>query len=219
MSQAHEPITQERLLHSGAIARARSLADRAALMQVAGDLAQAIDLQGQALAIIAAQIPADPLAASMLTSLGRMHEALGDPTGAFAHHRQALGILRAALGEDHPDTATCMSNIGYVLLALGDPGATRPYYEQALAIRMRALGPAHTDTGLSLYQMGCLLQTLGDLDGALTHCAQALRICAAGLGDGHPATQMIRMTIASLDSMAGTAAAPQPAPERTRAAT
>jgi tetratricopeptide (TPR) repeat protein len=209
MSQAHEPTIRERLLNSDAIAQARGLADRAALMQVAGELDQAIALQEQALAIASAHMPGDPLVASMLTSLGRMHEALGNPAGAVAHHRQALGFLRSALGEDHPDTAASMSNIGYVLLALGDPEATRPYYEQALAIRMRALGPAHTDTGLSLYNMACLLQTLGDLDGARAHCAQALTICAANLGEGHPATQMIQTTIASLGGLAGPASMQQ----------
>ena len=47
--------------------------------------------------------------------------AKGDYDQALDCHTKALGITRAALGEDHPDTATSYSNLFNLRRAKGHP--------------------------------------------------------------------------------------------------
>jgi len=116
-----------------------------------------------------------------LNLLGRYEEAL-------AFKEQALTIRRAALGEEHPDTAASLNNVGYTLGALGRHEEALEFQEQALAIRRAALGEKHPDTAASLSNVGSTLAELGRYEEALAFQKQALTIRRAALGEEHPDT-------------------------------
>jgi Tfp pilus assembly protein PilF len=87
---------------------------------------------------------------------------MGDMAAAQPYYERALVITEAALGPDHPDTATSLNNLGALLKAMGDLAGARPYYERALAIAEKALGSEHPHTELFRKNLRLLEEELED---------------------------------------------------------
>ena len=58
-------------------------------------------------------------------------------------HVQATEILRAALGERHPDYATSLNNLASLYQAMGRHAEAEPLFRQAVDILRSTLGPSH----------------------------------------------------------------------------
>ncbi len=70
----------------------------------------------------------------------------GRPGEAEPLLQRALAIREAALGAEHPDTATSLNNLAGLYQDLGRPGEAEPLMQRALAIREAALGADHPST-------------------------------------------------------------------------
>ncbi|HEU5055022.1 MAG TPA: tetratricopeptide repeat protein, partial [Kofleriaceae bacterium] len=100
--------------------------------------------------------------------------------------RRALAILRAALGDGHPEVAQALTNLAAVKSTRGDQRAAAALEEQALTLRRRAHGGEHFQVGRSLNNLGNYAAADGRWAEAARSLEPAARILRASLGDEHP---------------------------------
>jgi tetratricopeptide (TPR) repeat protein len=124
--------------------------------------------------------------ASSLNKLGILYSDMGDYKAAEPYYRQALGIRKNALGEEHPDYASSLNNLGDLYFDMGDYKASEPYYQQALEVRKKALGEDHPDYASSLNNLGNLYKNMGDYKAAEYYHRQALEINKKTRGEADP---------------------------------
>jgi tetratricopeptide (TPR) repeat protein len=105
---------------------------------------------------------------------------------ALRLQQRARAITEAALGPDHPTTATVLGNTASTLDALGRHAEALPLKQRALAITEAALGADHPDTGLRLDNLAHTLWLLGQPTDALPLQERAAAITEAALGPDHP---------------------------------
>ncbi|SDZ24524.1 Tetratricopeptide repeat-containing protein [Geodermatophilus africanus] len=121
---------------------------------------------------------------------------------ALPLHQRALAIIEAALGPDHPDTATVLASLASTLGELGRHTDALPLEQRALAIIEAALGPDHPDTATVLASLASTLGELGRHTDALPLEQRALAVTEAALGPDHPATALLRDNLAAtLDAL------------------
>jgi tetratricopeptide (TPR) repeat protein/V8-like Glu-specific endopeptidase len=135
----------------------------------------------------AAQMLLDDLdKAFLLGSLG-VWEYVSDRYGkALAYHSEALQILRAALGENHPSVARSLNNIGNCYRSQGNHAGALKMHGEALKIRRAVLGENHLDVAQSLHNIGGCYRSQGNYTEALKLCGEALKIRRAAWGENHP---------------------------------
>ena len=150
---------------------------------------------------LATQFPAG----SQPQTLGRIqnqfavfHDSQGQHHQALALRQSALEIYDAALGPDHPYTATAVANLAVTYWRLGRHAEALPLEQRALQITEAALGPDHPDTALRLGNLAVTYRELGHADKALPLEQRALQITEAALGPDHPDTATL------LNNLAGT---------------
>ena len=140
--------------------------------------------------------PANNTVAFNLDAQGRYAEA--DPL-----YRKALDIHRAALGENHPDTATSYSNVASNLNAQGRYAEAEPLYRKALDIRRAVLGKCHPDTAQSYNNVASNLNAQGRYAEAERMAQNALTIAMSlrnrEASNGRNATSP-NDTLANIDS-------------------
>jgi CHAT domain-containing protein/Tfp pilus assembly protein PilF len=112
----------------------------------------------------------------------------GDLAAAAALFRQALADQRAALGEDHHDTAGFLNNLGATLYQQHKPAEAEPLFRQALAVRRKALGERHPLTAASLSDLATSLEAQDKHAEAEPLVREALAARRAVLGSAHPLT-------------------------------
>jgi tetratricopeptide (TPR) repeat protein len=117
---------------------------------------------------------------------------------ARATLQQALAIIRATDGPDHPNAAAILHTLGLVLRDLGDLAGARKRLELALAINKAAYGPDHPAVAGDLADLGGVLEELGDLAGAYRCQKRALAAFEAAHGTDHPD---VAITLASLGNL------------------
>ena len=78
-------------------------------------------------------------------------------------YRRALAIREAALGPDHPGTATSLYNLAVLLLAKARYAEAEPLYRRALAIDEKAYGPDHPKVAMDMRNLAELLRDQGAL--------------------------------------------------------
>ncbi|HET6583140.1 MAG TPA: serine/threonine-protein kinase, partial [Nannocystaceae bacterium] len=133
--------------------------------------------------------------AGILNNLGAVHGSRGDHVRALEYFQRAHAIKAAALGPEHPDTATCMSNLAVTYERLGENERALELYGDVVEIRTRAFGPEHADVAVALHNLGSIESNLGHLDEALELYARALAIKRATLGAEHPSTAITESNI------------------------
>jgi tetratricopeptide (TPR) repeat protein len=119
--------------------------------------------------------------ADALRARGRYREA--EQAG-----REALALLKKALGEGHPATATAYSVMAYNLEVQGKYAQAQPLYAKALAIHQKALGENHPETAISLNNLALNLDAQGKYPRAQPLFEKALAIRRKALGEDHPRT-------------------------------
>jgi tetratricopeptide (TPR) repeat protein len=87
-----------------------------------------------------------PSVATSLNNLAELLKTQGKYDEAEPLYRQAIGVWRTALGEEHPLVATGLNNLAVLLWNTGRSEEANVYGRQALAIATRALGPSHPKT-------------------------------------------------------------------------
>ena len=81
-----------------------------------------------------------------MNNLAAILRDLGQPEQARPLQEQALAIIEAAYGPDHPDVATHLNNLAAILRELGQPEQARPLQERAITIGQAQRSTAtHTD--------------------------------------------------------------------------
>jgi len=118
-------------------------------------------------------------------------------TEAISFAERALAIREAALGADHPDTATSLNNLAVLYESQGRYAEAEQPYKRALAIRESGLGPDHPDTARSLNDLALLSVSQGHYGEAEPLLQRAFAIAESVLGPDHPDTAT------SLNNLAG----------------
>jgi len=138
--------------------------------------------------------------------------------GAYARAlpllEQALAITEAALGPDHPGTATAMGNLAGTYRELGRAADALPLHERALAITEATLGPDHPGTANQLNNLAATYRELGRAADALPLHERALAITEATLGPDHPDTAIRLKDLAAIYRALGRPADALPLAER-----
>ncbi|MEU4163971.1 tetratricopeptide repeat protein [Actinoplanes sp. NPDC026670] len=135
--------------------------------------------------------------AATLSSIGRVHNGLGDLHEAMACYERALPILREV--GDPAGEATALNNMGTAFAKLGDQERALAVYELALAIS-REIGD-RVGEAATLNNIGSGYKALQDLERALAFHEQALRIV---LDTGHrPGEAVSRFNIAMIHRKRG----------------
>jgi tetratricopeptide (TPR) repeat protein len=124
----------------------------------------------------------------MQNQIGMFLYSQGDYTRAQLLHESARRIAEAALGTDHPTTASMLGNLAATYTALGRPTEALPLDERALRIAQAALGANHPTTASMLANLAATYTALGRPTEALPLDERALRIAQAALGMNHPTT-------------------------------
>jgi Tfp pilus assembly protein PilF len=113
-------------------------------------------------------------AAGLLNQAGVYLRGRAQFAEARAALENALAIREAALGPDHPDTATSLGNLAGVLRAQGDLAGARTRFERALQV-LRQRGPEDDEARLLRLVAGFDLSQ-GRLSSAVARLRAALRI-------------------------------------------
>jgi serine/threonine protein kinase len=146
---------------------------------------------------IDAKFPKQPLVqASILWTLGRTFNGVGDHEQAIAHLQRARALVAGKLGPDHPDTLTSMSDLALAYQAAGKPDFAVPLYQEALRKMSAKLGPDHRITLQSANNLVVTYLEAGKLNLALTLLQETVAKMQAKLGPDH------RTTLAGMGNLA-----------------
>ena len=147
----------------------------------AGDDAAQTYLE-RALSLRRAATPDGVEVADLLNKLGGVALRRGDAAGARARYEEALRIVVAQLGPDHPSSAITRANLCYLDAQAGKLAEARACQEQVLAVLERALGPDHPQVAWALNEVALVQRDQGDLEGAVQRFERALAIWEHGPG-------------------------------------
>jgi tetratricopeptide (TPR) repeat protein len=112
--------------------------------------------------------------------------AQGDYRQALRLRQSALAVAEAALGPDHPSTATALGNLAVIYWRLDQFADALPLAERALAVTEALLGPDHPDMAVRLGNLAATYRALGRVGDALPLEERALAVTEAALGPDHP---------------------------------
>lgn len=164
--------------------RASLLVARGAVASDEGQVDQALQYVGEALAIYRRTLsPHDLAVAKAETVLGNALTGKGDFEGARDHLQRSLAIMRRVYGDLHPNVALGHMNLG---VAYGEKGRVleeHEEYQAALAILERM--PDHRFYLDVLNNMGTLESSLGHVDSASEHLEAALVLQVRKYGEEH----------------------------------
>ena len=184
---------------TGLIEAAR-LGELAAVLDVAGAYAEAIDLYRRCLAVREQHLGPDDLEVALtLNNIGSLALVLDDFAGARAVLERSAAIYTRGLGPDHPDLARVLGNLGAALVGLGDYAAAQQTCARALAIREHALGPDHPAVAYSLGSLALADYHAGDLATAHALLTRALALRERSLGATHPLVATTLVDLALID--------------------
>jgi len=155
---------------------AASLVNLAVVRRAQGDIAGALQLQREALAIREKQLgPEHPDVATSLNSIAALYSAQDDYAAAAPLLTRALAIREKALGPDDRHTAQSLNNLALLYAAEGHYAEAEPLYQRAVAIFEQRKDSADLATALENY--AALLEETGRTDAAreMEQRARALR--------------------------------------------
>ena len=92
-----------------------------------------------------------------------VYHSQGAYSQALCHDEEALKILRAVFGDNHPDVATSLNNIGSVYYSQGAYSQALSHCEQALKILRAVFGENHPNVvATCLDNIGLIYYSLGE---------------------------------------------------------
>jgi serine/threonine protein kinase/tetratricopeptide (TPR) repeat protein len=140
---------------------------------------------------------------SILVSIGRTYEAIGEYPKALELLTRAHDAYRRAFGADHPETMNALSHLALCYRRLNKPEQAAAGLEQVYAFRARRYGPEDRKTVETLIYLGGVQRSLGDLPRAIAALEQGSAILAKTLGPDHRDAIAARGTLAWLYLHAG----------------
>jgi tetratricopeptide (TPR) repeat protein len=151
---------------------AASLVNLAVVRRAQGDVAGALQLQQEALAVREKQLgPEHPDVATSLNSIAALYSAQDDYAAAAPLLVRALAIREKALGPDDRRTAQSLNNLALLYAAEGHYAEAEPLYQRAVAIFEQRQESNELATVLENY--AALLDETGRVDAAREMDARA----------------------------------------------
>ena len=123
--------------------------------------------------------------ATAVGNLGTAMRQKGDYDRAIELHAEALALVEAHYGADHPETAFALRRHGVTLSYAKEHEAALAQLERSLALHRQAQGDENIDVAVALDGMGRALRALDRLDEALARHEEALSIWRKELGNEH----------------------------------
>ena len=102
----------------------------------------------------------------------------------FALFDEAIDVLVAALGEDHPSVATALNNQGLDLKSRGELARALAKYEHAAECWTRTLGPDSPVVAVAWSNMAIVHKKMGNLDAAVRLFKKALEVDRKAVASG-----------------------------------
>jgi tetratricopeptide (TPR) repeat protein len=125
--------------------------------------------------------------AHALDKVGKFLRSAGEYAASEQLLKEALSIVEATLGADHPETADALSILGNVMLERAEYRLAAPILQRALSIYETSF-PDSEKLATSLDSLAILHYSLGEYDKAETLLRHALDIDERKLGHEHPKT-------------------------------
>lgn len=154
----------------GALAEADALEvtrNAGAVQFLHGDHALAIATLSDGIDAALTADPGGPMAPRMLFSRAAAYDQTQDYVAARADLEQAIAIVEARLGRNHPGLLEYSINLGSVLRRLKDLDGAREVLERAMQGFEALHGPNHPDLGLTRLNLSAVYVEQGDLSSAL----------------------------------------------------
>ncbi|NEU71152.1 tetratricopeptide repeat protein [Hassallia byssoidea VB512170] len=123
---------------------------------------------------------------SVFLGLGRFYEGQGLYAIAEPWYKQCVEVVKASLGEEHPDVAMSLNNLALLYSDQGRYSDAEPLLIQALELNKRLLGEEHPDVATSLNNLALLYSDQGRYSDAEPLYIQALALRKRLLGEEHP---------------------------------
>jgi len=121
--------------------------------------------------------------AAIYNHLGTYYLQHRDHVTAMDNFNEALVILKANVGEDHPYVLTVTHNVAACMLGLGQWQQAEALQRKLIVAKQRVLGPDTQPVGQSWEAIAGALANQGKLDEAADAYQESLRIFAARLGE------------------------------------
>lgn len=122
----------------------------------------------------------------------------GDAVLAESRLRQAIDILKATLGDTHPDTGDRIRMLGDLLAGQARYSEAISLLREALATAERSYGPTDLATALELHTLARAYSLAGQPRRAEPLLRRAMRIYLDALGPTHPSVRITRSTLAAV---------------------
>jgi serine/threonine protein kinase len=185
------PVLTEALAAGRAIGKpdlrlAQTLSDLGVLRKETGDLAGAIPLLEEALALRRQLRGNDHNdVAISLVELARAYTSMERIDRAEPLSREALAIRQKVLGPVHREIAVSLGDVAMLLWQKGDLVAAEPFFAASLEMHRKTVGNEHPNVGLALANFAQLKIDQGELATAETLVREALPITHRSFGEKH----------------------------------
>lgn len=201
LQTAGDLLRQERPCEAEALYRALldtepplTARERALVLDGRGRAQHALDMPTDAvkafqesLALLRESVGPHPVTAGVLQHLSRALIAVGDIEASLVHGREAVDMLKAVYGEDHPQVAAAQFGLSYTLYTVRRYDEAETLVRQAMAAWERHLGPHCVEMATCLNNLGRIHEERGELDLGIACHRRSVAIRQDLLGD-HPET-------------------------------
>ncbi|MEO8063838.1 MAG: serine/threonine-protein kinase [Pseudomonadota bacterium] len=147
--------------------------------------------------------PSSQQLGELLKYTASIQQEQGDLATAIETFREALALLRGALGDDHPKVAGALGDLAIALKETRRYEEAEKAYLDSLAIQRKVLGPRHPDVGNALNNLSVMYAEQGKFEPALAAAQEGSEILRATLGDAHDTTNITRLNLARAHAQLG----------------
>jgi CHAT domain-containing protein/tetratricopeptide (TPR) repeat protein len=130
-----------------------------------------------------------------LAELAAAHYRIGHLDIALERLQEALAMLTALYGDEHPDLLPTLNRVGRVCLRLGQPKDAWNYSERALKIAEQAFGSESVELAKPLATLAEACFTLGLFDKCYLAVTRALVIARSASGEDDPETAKAKVRL------------------------
>ena len=175
----------ERLHGPEALSVATAASNYGRTLEWQGRVVEAESLYRRAIAIRRAAGDRSTDFGANLSYLGGLLSERGRHAEALPLQQEALALVEATVGADHPYGAFALNDLSITQVELGEHEAALAALDRALAISRDHLGRDHPFTATMLYNRASVLRDLGRSDEALEAYTEALAARRRALPEGH----------------------------------
>ncbi|HEX6133191.1 MAG TPA: serine/threonine-protein kinase [Longimicrobiales bacterium] len=152
-----------RILGDTALETANSLTGLGLTLQLQGRYDEAEAMLSQALAFQPHTPEGRRHRAMVLSNVGWLEEARGDPAAAESAFAESLAIRRELLGPMHPHLANALYNLSYMRMRRGDLASAEPLAREGLEMTRALFGDRHRNVTVQRMNLANLMERSGRL--------------------------------------------------------